>query len=50
LRSIAGGFEKEENRVAFRAELLELQKDLRRYTGLLAQIAQVEDLTAIAFQ
>jgi hypothetical protein len=34
-----------EQRTAFRAELRELQTDLRNYTHLLAELAAVEDLT-----
>ncbi|MGC1953479.1 MAG: hypothetical protein WA970_13110 [Gammaproteobacteria bacterium] len=43
-RLIAGKLGEEE-RKAFRAELQSLQKDLRNYTRLLADMAGVEDLT-----
>lgn len=45
--SIESGFEIEENKNVFRQELKELQSELRSYTKLLADIANVEDLTEI---
>ena len=46
--SLAGAFEKEENCAVFRKELADLQKWLVAYTRLLADMAQVEDLTEIS--
>ena len=43
--SLAGAFENPAKRAEFREELTALQKDLRNYTRLLADIADVEDLT-----
>lgn len=48
--SLAGAFEDENRRREFREELAALQLVLRNYTRALAQIAEVEDLTALAFQ
>lgn len=45
--SIDKAFESETQRKGFREELAELQNELRKYTKLLADIAQVEDLTAV---
>ena len=44
-KSIAGGFEDETERNDFRDELAALQKELRKYSRMLADIADVEDLT-----
>ena len=46
--SLAGTFEKASGRREFRKELEKLQADLRRYAGLLAAIAEVEDLTDLS--
>ena len=43
--SLAGAFDNEAGRAEFRTELEDLQKDLRNYNRLLADIAGVEDLT-----
>ena len=43
--SLAGAFDNQEKQAQFRAELEELQEDLRNYNKLLADIAGVEDLT-----
>lgn len=43
--SLAGAFEQENKRKEFRRELEILQKDLRNYNSMLAEIAGVEDLT-----
>ena len=43
--SLAGGFDDPAKRVEFREELTVLQRDLRNYNRLLADIAAVEDLT-----
>ncbi len=43
--SLAGAFENETNRKEFRDELEILQSELRNYNSLLAEIADVEDLT-----
>ena len=43
--SLAGAFEHEEKRKEFRGELEILQRDLRNYNSILAEIAGVEDLT-----
>ena len=45
--SLVGAFQDTEHCAAFRAELASLQDDLGRYTRLLAEIAQVEDLTGL---
>ena len=47
-KSLDGAFEHEDERIAFRAELQELQKWLTAYARLLADMANVEDLTDIA--
>ncbi len=44
-RSLAGAFQDEAACAEFRAELTELQKQLRNYTKALADMANVEDLT-----
>ena len=44
-KSVAGDFERESERAAFRAELAALQVELRKYSRMLADIAEVEDLT-----
>ena len=46
--SLAGAFNNESSRTEFRGELEGLQKDLCNYSGLLAEIAQVEDLTSLS--
>ena len=43
--SLAGAFDNPDKRAEFREELTALQKDLRNYTRMLADIAGVEDLT-----
>jgi len=43
--SLAGAFTHENKRGEFREELAALQKDLRNYNRMLANIADVEDLT-----
>ena len=45
--STAGGFKDPEKCKLFRDELSQLQKDLRIYTKMLADIASVEDLTTL---
>lgn len=45
--SKAGAFEDEQKCIEFRSELASLQKELRKYTSALAQIADVEDLTSL---
>jgi hypothetical protein len=47
---LAGAFKNPKKRAVFRRELAGLQKNLRQYTKALADIAQVEDLAAIALQ
>ena len=42
---LSGSLENEDKRVKFREELEILQKDLRNYNRMLAEIAEVEDLT-----
>jgi hypothetical protein len=46
--SLSGAFNDEQARLEFRSELATLQVLLRNYTKALADIAQVDDLTAIA--
>ena len=46
-KSQDGAFDSPEQCVIFRAELQALQIQLRNYTGLLADLADVEDLTAV---
>ena len=43
--SLRGAFDHEDRRKEFREELTTLQEDLRNYNRLLADIAEVEDLT-----
>ena len=43
--SLAGAFGEEEKRREFREELESLQEELRNYNRMLAQLADVEDLT-----
>lgn len=43
--SLAGAFDNEAKRREFREELAALQEDLRNYNRMLAEIADVEDLT-----
>jgi len=45
---LEGGFSNVATRSEFRTDLASLQKDLRNYTRLLADIAQVEDLTELS--
>lgn len=45
--SLSGAFENDEQCEKFRNEVEELQKKLRNYTKMLAQMADVEDLTEI---
>lgn len=45
--SLAGAFNDAEQRKKFRQELATVQADMRHYAGLLANIAQVEDITDI---
>jgi hypothetical protein len=47
---LAGCFDDEAKFQLFRAELAVLQKDLRKYTKMLADIASVEDLTELESQ
>ena len=44
-KSLAGDFEDETDRAVFREELAALQEALRKYSRMLADIAEVEDLT-----
>ena len=44
-KSLAGDFDRELERSAFRGELADLQAELRKYSQMLADIAGVEDLT-----
>ncbi|MDE0088743.1 MAG: hypothetical protein OXU23_23685 [Candidatus Poribacteria bacterium] len=44
-KSIAGDLEDEAERTVFRDELAALQEELRKYSQMLADIADVEDLT-----
>lgn len=46
-RSENDAFKSPEKRIEFRSELQALQIQLRNYTGLLAELANVEDLTGI---
>jgi hypothetical protein len=46
-RSEKDAFKSPEKRIEFRSELQALQIQLRNYTGLLAELANVEDLTSI---
>lgn len=46
-QSLAGAFDKEDSRKAFRKELSTLQDELRNYNRMLAEIAGVEDLTGL---
>ncbi|MEM1178348.1 MAG: hypothetical protein AAGM22_08395 [Acidobacteriota bacterium] len=48
LLSERGAFEEEKERARFRSDLAGLQRQLRNYTGLLADLAGVENLTGIA--
>ena len=45
--SVDNAFKDSDKRKEFRKDLVNLQKDLCNYTRLLAEIAQVEDLTAL---
>lgn len=44
-KSLAGAFCEKSERDAFREELINLQKELRKYSSALADLADVEDLT-----
>ena len=44
-QSLAGAFDDDDKRHQFRQELASLQKELRNYNRMLAEIAGVEDLT-----
>ena len=44
-KSLAGAFCQKSERDAFREELINLQKELRKYSSALADLADVEDLT-----
>jgi hypothetical protein len=46
--SLGGAFDVAEKRSEFRKDLSVLQKDLRNYARLLADVAQVEDLTGLS--
>jgi hypothetical protein len=46
--SLAGAFSHAEKQAEFRKDLSAVQKDLRSYTRLLAEVAQVEDLTGLS--
>ncbi len=46
-KSMAGDFEDETERAVFRDELAALQEELHKYSGMLADIADVEDLTEL---
>lgn len=48
-KELADAFSNPEECETFRVELKVIQKDLIRYTQLLADMARVEDLTAISF-
>ncbi len=48
-KKLDGAFSNAEECDNFRAELKDIQKDLISYTQLLADMARVEDLTAISF-
>ena len=48
--SLAGGLNEEKGQETFRKDLATLQVVLKNYTKALADIAQVEDLTALAIQ
>ena len=45
--SLTGAFDQEGKRKEFREELTALQEDLRNYNRMLADIAEVEDLTSL---
>jgi hypothetical protein len=45
--SLGGAFDVDEKRSEFREDLSALQEDLRNYARLLADVAQVEDLTGL---
>lgn len=45
--SLAGAFQDSKQCKSFRAELSDLQEDLRKYTKMLADMAGVEDLTQL---
>jgi hypothetical protein len=48
--SINGAFKDSKKCLEFRSELIALQKDLCIYTRMLADVAQVEDLTGISLE
>ncbi len=45
--SVQGAFENPEQCKSFRQDLYDLQSELRKYTGMLADMAKVEDLTRL---
>ena len=47
--SLSGAFQDPSVRKEFRDDLAKLQVELRKYTKALAEIAEVEDMTALAF-
>lgn len=47
--SLTGAFSDESKRKEFREELENLQRELRNYNSMLAEIASVEDLTTLEF-
>ncbi len=49
-KSIENAFEDEEQCIKFRKELADLQVVLKRYTQLLAEMAEVEDLTDVEIE
>ena len=49
-QSIGGAFDDPEKQTEFRNELAELQRDLRNYNRLLADLSRVEDLTDLEKQ
>ena len=48
--SLAGAFDNPAKRAEFREELTALREDLRNYSSLLAEIANVEDLTDLELE
>lgn len=48
-RKLEGALENKEGCIEFRNELKELQKELRKYAALLADIAEVEDITVLNY-
>lgn len=45
--ALAGALQDEQQRQQFRAELAVLQEQLKKYTGMLANMAGVEDLSEL---